>query len=139
MSIETDKALVSRFFEEVINKGNMDLAEEIMSPDYIDYNVSEGITQGLEGFRQFISMVTTAFPDISVKVEDMIAEESKVAVRLTISGTHKGVLMGNIPPTGKHATWTGIDIIGIEDGKIKERWNQRDLLGLMQQLGVIPR
>ena len=137
-STETNKALVGRFFGEVVNKGNMELAEEVMAVDFVDHNASPEATPGLEGFKQFISMVGTAFPDISVKVEDMVAEENKVTARVTVSGTHKGTLMGSIPPTDKHATWTGIDIFGIEDGKITERWSERNLFGLMQQLGVIP-
>jgi steroid delta-isomerase-like uncharacterized protein len=138
MSQETNKAIVSRFFEEVLNKGNMELAEVIIATDFVDHNASPGAKPGLIGFKEFISMVGNAFPDFIIKVEDMVAEENKVTVRVTVSGTHKGMLMGSIPPTGKHATWTGIDIFGIENGKIKERWSQRDLLGLMQQLGVIP-
>lgn len=82
-------------------------------------------------------MVSTAFPDVQVNVEEMIAEGDKVVIRLTVTGTHKGVLMGTIQPTGKPATWTGIDILGIKNGKIVERWSQRDLLGLMRQIGVV--
>ena len=136
--LDKNKQLVRRFFEEMINKGNMELAEEIMTADFVDHNASPGAAPGTEGFKQFIAMVGTAFPDISVKVEDMIADGNKVVARLTVSGTHKGMLMGSIPPTNKHATWTGIDIFGITDGKIVERWSERDLLGLMQQLGVVP-
>lgn len=137
MTIETNKATIDRFFNEVINKGNLGLVEEIMAPDFVEHNVPPGATPGLEGFKQFISMIGAAFPDISVKVEDMIAEGNKVVARLTASGTHKGTLMGRIPPTDKHATWTGIDIFVIADGKIKERWSARDIMGLMQQLGVV--
>jgi predicted ester cyclase len=102
----------------------MDLAEEIIAQDFVEHNASSGTTPGLEGFKQFISMIGTAFPDISVKVEEIVAEENKVVARLTVSGTHKGMLMGSIPPTNKHATWTGIDIFAIADSKIKERWSQ---------------
>lgn len=137
MSVETSKALVRRFYEDVINKGDMGLAEELLAPDYKEYPGVPG-GSGLTGFKQFVAMVSTAFPDIRVTVEDLIAEEDKVVARVTVSGTHRGVLLGSIQPTDRHATWTGIDIIRVAGGKIVERWNQRDLLGLMQQLGVIP-
>jgi hypothetical protein len=82
-------------------------------------------------------MVTGAFPDLHVEVHDVFGEGDRVAARLTVSGTHRGVLMGTIQPTGKHAVWEGIDIFRIRDGHIMERWNSRDLLGLMRQLGVV--
>jgi steroid delta-isomerase-like uncharacterized protein len=137
MSIEANKALVRRFFEDVINKGDMRLAEEILAADYVEHPGLPGGGSGLEGFRQFVAMVATAFPDIHVAVEDLIAEGDKVAARVTVSGTHSGVFLGSIQPTDRHVVWTGIDLFRVSGGKVVERWNQRDLLGLMQQLGVI--
>jgi hypothetical protein len=81
-------------------------------------------------------MVAGAFPDLHVHVEDVLGEENKVVVRLSVHGTHEGVLMSDIQPTGKEAKWTGIDILEIEGGKIVGRWSERDLLGMMRQLGV---
>src|SRR5680860_758706 len=129
MSIESNKALVNRFYHDVINEGNFGLADEIMAPDFVDHNAPPGPAPGVEGFKQFISMLGNAFTDIRVEVEDIIAEENNVAARVRVSGTHTGTLLGKIPATGKHATWTGIDIIGIADGKIQERWSERSLLG----------
>jgi len=137
MSAE-NKAIVRRFFEEVVNKGNMAVADELIAQDYLEHGSPAGQPAGIEGFKQFIALVATAFPDLQVTIEDMISEENKVVVRLTVHGTHTGKLMGAIPPTGKRAMWTGIDIIRVVGGKIAERWSQRDLLGMMQQLGVIP-
>lgn len=133
-----NKAIVRRFYEEVVNNGNMTVAGELMAQDYIEHGSPAGQPSGIVGFQQFVAMVATAFPDLQVTVEDLIAEGDKVVARVTVRGTHKGTLMGSIPPTGKHATWTGIDIFQIASGKIVGRWNQRDLLGLMQRLGVIP-
>ena len=110
-----------------------------MAPGFVDHNAPPGATPGIEGFKQFISMLGNAFTDIRVEVEDLIAGEHKVAARVTVSGTHTGTLLGKIPATGKHAVWTGIDIFSIADGKIQERWSERSLLSLMQQLGVVPR
>lgn len=108
-----------------------------MDKGFVDHNATPNLPKGIEGFKQFLAMVATAFPDIRVKVEDMLADENKVVVRLHVSGTQTGVLMGNIPPSGKYATWTGIDILKIDNGKITERWSQRDLLGMMKQIGAV--
>jgi steroid delta-isomerase-like uncharacterized protein len=78
-----------------------------------------------------------AFPDFAVTVEDAVAEGDKVALRVTIRGTHQGALMGT-PPTGKPIAISGMSLWRIADGKIVERWESADMLGLMQQLGVIP-
>jgi steroid delta-isomerase-like uncharacterized protein len=138
MTLEGNKALVRRFYEDVINKGDMRLAEDVLAADYVEHPSLPGAGAGVAGFKQFVAMVSTAFPDLHVTVEDLIAEGDRVAARVTVSGTHRGVFLGTIQPTGKHVTWTGIDLIRIADGRIAERWNQRDLLGLMQQLGVVP-
>jgi steroid delta-isomerase-like uncharacterized protein len=133
-----NKVIVRRFFEEAINKGNMVMVEELMAQNFIEHGSAPGQPSGIDGFKQFIAMISTAFPDLQVTVEDMISEEDKVVVRLTVRGTHKGKLMGTIPPTGKQAVWTGIDILRVVNGKIVERWSERDLLGMMEQLGILP-
>ncbi|MBI4203170.1 MAG: ester cyclase [Chloroflexi bacterium] len=133
---EENKAIVRRFFDEIINGRDMALAERLIAADFTDHPQQPDASPGLAGFLQFAVMVVTAFPDLYVTVEDMIAEGDKVAARVTVRGTHKGLLMGRVAPTGKAAEWTGVDIFRIAGGKIAERWTQRDLLGLMQQLGV---
>lgn len=138
MSAEENKAIVRRFYEQAINTGNLHLAEQLLAPDYQEHPPLPGGGTGFQGFKQFVAMISTSFPDLHVAIKDIVAEGDKVAVRLTVSGTHKGALMGKIPPTGKHVTWRGLDIIRIADGKIVERWSERDLLGLMQELGAIP-
>ncbi|MBI4213750.1 MAG: ester cyclase [Chloroflexi bacterium] len=95
------------------------------------------LLSGVRGFRALIDMATSAFPDLHVEVHDVLGEGDRVAARLTISGTHRGVFMGTIQPTGTRAVWEGIDIFRLMDGRIFERWNSRDLLGLMTQLGVV--
>jgi steroid delta-isomerase-like uncharacterized protein len=131
MSAE-NKALVRRFYAEIVNKGDMTLADELMAQDYIEHGNPAG--SGLDGFKKFVAMLAAAFPDLQVVIEDMIAEADKVVARVTVSGTHQGLLLGSIAPTGKHVTWTGIDIFQIAHGRIVGRWNQRDLLGLMRQI-----
>lgn len=82
-------------------------------------------------------MYLTAFPDLHFTFEDFIAEGDQVVVRWTPSGTQKGELMG-IPPSGKSFSATGIEIYRFEGGKIVEHWLESDMLGLLQQLGVVP-
>jgi steroid delta-isomerase-like uncharacterized protein len=132
---DENKAIVERFYHEIVNQGNLDLVDELMSSYYIEHGNPAG--SGIDGFKKFVSGLSTAFPDLQITVEDMLSEEDKVAARVTVRATHKGTFMGGILPTGKQVNYTGIDIFQIANGKIAGRWNQRDLLGLMQQLGVV--
>ena len=136
MSLEQNKALVVRFFDEAFNRGNLTVIGELISPDLI-YHAGDGAVRGVEGARQLVVGMREAFPDFHVTAEDVIAEGDTVVIRFTDSGTHLGGGMGT-PPTGKHVTWTGIDVFRLAGGKIVEGWGTADLLGLMQQLGAIP-
>ncbi len=137
MTLEENKRLARRFYEDVLNTGKLDLLEDVLSENFTEHRPSEEDTSGIASFREFLKMVTGAFPDLRIQVNDVLAEGNKVAVRLTVQGTHQGVLMGESEPTGKQATWSGIDILEIESGKITARWSERDLLGLMRQIGAI--
>ncbi len=138
MSIEENKALVQRFVEEVWNKGNLAAADEFLAANSVGHDPdAPGLAPGVEGFKQVFTMFRTAFPDLHVTVEDMIAEGDKVVSRTTARGTHKGELMG-IAPTGKQVTVAEIRIHRIAGGKIVEHWGIVDKLSLMQQLGVVP-
>jgi steroid delta-isomerase-like uncharacterized protein len=130
-----NKAIVKRFYHEVVNQGNLALADELMDHGYIEHG--NQAASGLEGFKQFIANLAGAFPDLQITIEDLIAEGDKVVARVTVRATHLGTFMGYIPPSGVEVTFTGIDIFQIKDDKIVGRWNQRDLLGLMQQIGAV--
>jgi steroid delta-isomerase-like uncharacterized protein len=133
MSTEDNKALARRAFEETINQRNWAVFDELHVPDFVCHYASRTI-QGREPFKQFLSMLITAFPDVHVTIEDMIVEGDKVVTRYTYRGTHKGDFMG-IPPTGKQVAVTGISITRVANGKALEEWINSDL---MQQLGVVP-
>ena len=133
MSVEQNKRLARRFYDEVLNGRKMDVADEILSLQYVDHSAS---APGLENFRTYLAMITRVFPDINVTVEDMFADEHKVAVRLTIRGTQADSFRG-FPATGGQATWSGMDIIHISNGKIVERWSERDFLHMLVQLGHV--
>ncbi len=137
MSEEKNKAIARRFLEEVVNKGNQAVADELVSTNFVDHNPLPGLPPTSEGFKQSFVIFRKAFPDLKYLIEDMAAEGDKVAIRWTAKGTHKSELFG-IPPTNKQITVTGIDFFRIADGKLLELWLSWDQLGMMQQLGIIP-
>lgn len=132
-----NKIIVRRVFDELYNQGNLDVADEIYSVEYIWQNVSGPDVHGAQGMKEHVAIVRNAFPDIKITAEDMIAEGDKVVTRWTIVATNKGEF-GGIPPSDVQVRFTGILISRIADGKIVEDWENSDVLGLMQQLGVIP-
>lgn len=139
MSGEENKALMRRFYEEVMNQKNVAVIDEFFAPNFVNHSASQlGLTVGdLPHVTQFLNVVMQAFPDLHYTVEDLVAEGDKIVARLTLSGTQQGAFMG-IPPTGKHATISDIEIFRMTGGKAAECWVQVDFLGLLQQLGAIP-
>jgi steroid delta-isomerase-like uncharacterized protein len=106
---EENKALVRRYFEEIWDKGNLDLIDELFTTDFVRHGptATEGEVRGQEGFESLVSMYRSALPDLRVSIEDLIAEGDRVVTRWTARGTHQGELMGNAP-TGNPATIRGI-------------------------------
>jgi steroid delta-isomerase-like uncharacterized protein len=116
----------------------VNVAEEIFADDVVDYAPAiPDQPPGREGEKQALATFRSAFPDLRVTTEDLIAEGDKVVLRWTARGTHEGDLPG-VPATGKQATLKGIDILRLADGRIVERWAEYDNLGLLQQLGLAP-
>ena len=101
MTTEENKALMRRIFEEIWNQGTLDLADELVDPDYVDHDpaMPEEV-RGIEGFKQFVGMYRAGASDARVVVEDMVAEGDKVATRWRSMGTHDGDLFGIPPPAG---------------------------------------
>ncbi len=137
MSLEENKAIELRFFEEVVNKGNLAVIDELVAANFVDRCALPGVAPDREGYKQFFAAAHSAFPDFHSTLEDMIAEGDKVVQRFTVRGTHKGEWMG-IAPTGKQIEVGGIAIHRLAGGKIVEDWASMDMLGMMQQLGVVP-
>ena len=133
---EQNKALVRRYYEEVLGQGKLHVIDEIASPDFVDHDRGNE-THDRDGAKSFASMAHAAFADVSIEVEDIIAGDDRVVARTTISGTHSGEFMG-IPATGRRVTFGCIDIMRCVDGRIVEHWGEGDDLGMLQQLGVIP-
>ncbi|NIS82577.1 MAG: ester cyclase, partial [Anaerolineales bacterium] len=134
---EQNKALERRWFEEVWNQGNVASYEELASPDLVVHNSPPGITGDFEGVKQAISIHRTGYPDLHFEIEDQLAEGDKVVTRSTLTGTHRGEWVG-IPPTGKRVSIEAITIQRWRGGKMVEAWLAMDMLGWMQQLGVVP-
>ena len=135
---ETNKNVVRRLFDEVWNKGNLPVADELFAPNYVHHDSSTpDVGQGPESEKKRATLYRTAFPDLRLTIEDITAEGETVMARWSCRGTHKGDLSG-IAPTGKQFTISGISIARIANGKMAEGWVNWDALGLMQQLGVVP-
>ena len=135
MSTEDNKVHVRRGFE-ALNQKNVAVFDELLNPDVVFHNASTTM-QGLEAYKQVLSVYVTAFPDLQFTIEDMIAEGDTVVVRYTTRGTHQGNFRG-IPHTGKQVSGTGMFMDRLVNGKAVEQWINGDDLGLLQQLGVIP-
>jgi steroid delta-isomerase-like uncharacterized protein len=135
---EQNKTIVRNFVSDVWNKGNFAAVTGYFAADFADHSpVMPNQPQGAAGARQVFESFKAAFPDLNFTIEEMLAEGDKVVWRWRSTGTNSGSMMG-MPPTGKSATVTGIEIYRITGGKIAERWGNLDQLGMLQQLGVIP-
>ena len=133
MSTEQTKAIARNHYEKT---RNLEAAFELISPNVV-FQAMPGLPPTYEGWKQAHAMFLQAFPDQQVTIEDEVAEDDTVVTRWTFSGTHRGALMG-IPATGKQVAIKGISIDRIDGGKVVEHLAQIDMVGLMQQLGVIP-
>jgi steroid delta-isomerase-like uncharacterized protein len=137
MSADDNKRLVQQGFDRLFNQGQLALADELVSADFLNHDAPPDAPRGPAGLRSVVTMLRTAFPDLQIKTAEMVAEGDKVAVRATLRGTHTGPFMG-IPPTGRRVEQEQIHILRFAGGKTVEHWAVRDDLGLLRQLGVIP-
>ena len=135
---EHNKALVRRFYEE-IDKGNIGILDELVADDYIDHNPPPfpGLAAGREGVKQAFTIFQHATPGYH-RIEDQIAEGDRVVTRLTSIGKHEGDLPG-APRTGNDLKMTSITIHRVVNGKLVEKWSEKDVMGFLQQIGVMPR
>jgi steroid delta-isomerase-like uncharacterized protein len=135
-SPEQNKQLIRQVFESY-NQQDMEKAEKLFSPNHI-FHFPGASPMDWNSHKQFIIGLAKAFPDLHFKIEDIVVEDDKVAYRLNVSGTHKGEFQG-IPPTDKKVSFSSTGISNIVDGKVAEDWVDADVMGLMQQIGAIPR
>jgi steroid delta-isomerase-like uncharacterized protein len=137
MSIESNKTVVRRWVEEVINQNRLDVLNETHAPNYVNHFLPPGAPQGIEGERMLTSQFSTAFSNAHFEIESLVGEGDLVAMRYTYTGKHSGPFNG-IPATGKMFSAGGINLVRLENSKMVENWVQFDVMGLLQQLGVVP-
>lgn len=136
MSKETNLAVLGKFAE-AVNTGKFDLFQEAVSAENVDHDPAPGQVRGPEGYRTFFSGLRTAFPDLSVTLDTMVADDDSIAFAYTLTGTQDGPLDG-LAPTGRKVKIRGLQISKFKDGKMVERWGSSDELGMLQQLGAAP-
>lgn len=138
MTEAQNAATYRRWFDEGCSQGNVDLADELYSPDYVTHSVGPQFAPTLDGLKMFIRALRQGIADLQCPVEEVVAEGDRVAGRFSLRGTHTGTLLG-IPATGKQVN-AGVMVIARFDerGKWVEDWASWDQLGMLQQLGVIP-
>ncbi len=137
MSIKENKIVFRRLIEETFNHGNLAVADELMTSEFVDHAAPSGRPNGVEGYKAAVAGFRHAFPDLEVAVTAEIGEEDRGVQRLTMRGTQTGEFFG-IPATGRSVTMSGIHIVRFAGGQVAEAWGVDDNLGLFQQLGAIP-
>ncbi len=132
---QQNKDFVRRWFEEVWNKGRESAVDEMQASDGVIHGL-QGAMRGPAAFKSFHTAYREAFPDVTIHIDDMVAEGDVVAVRWSGTATHNGNNLG-FPATQKRVQFTGMGFVRIVDGKLVEAWNNFDQLGMFQQLGVV--
>lgn len=117
---------------EAINTGNLDVFDEIMSPTVVDHDPAPDQKPGPEGFKEFFTTMRTAFPDLEIEVDHLVADDDSVAFAYRVRGTHQGDFQG-LAPTGRRIDARGLQISRFEDGRITERWGSSDEAGYLSK------
>lgn len=133
---EQNKGVVRRYYDEV-NRKNFAVVDEVLLPTFVQHSMV-AVSPGREGVRHLYLELQAAFPDFHYALDELIAEGNQVAVRMTGRYTHQGAFMG-IAPTGKAVTLLKMDVFRFVNGRCVEHWDAADRLGLLQQLGVVPK
>jgi steroid delta-isomerase-like uncharacterized protein len=136
---EANKALCRRVYEEVWNNRNTAAIDELFAANYINHDPSSpDFGRGPESVRKMLNFYMNAFPDTRFTISDAIAEGDRVVLRWSVRGTHRGELQG-IAPTGRQVTLTGTTTFKVANHKLVESYDNWDALGLMQQIGAVPK
>lgn len=137
MSVDENRAAFLRFNHEAVTNCELDLVDELVDPEIVHHSAFPGQRPGLDGIKESIRTIHLALSDYSVTVNDIVAEDDKVAGRCTINGTHLGELLG-MAPTGKSFSMEEMMIVRFRNGRIIELWSIQDMVSLRQQLGLLP-
>lgn len=133
MSVEQNKQIMRRMIEEVWNKGNLLVAEELFAPEHTSPSAPD-LPPGPESVKMLVTMFRSAMPDYHMVIDMIMADEEKVVARFVQSGTHVGAPLMGMPPSGRRAEWTEIGVLEIKNGKIIKSWYEVDMLSMIQQL-----
>ena len=134
MTVEGNKAIVRRFFDEALSNGALGVLDEVCSPDYRLYSTLSGPDAiDRDGVKELVRTFRASFADARITIEDIVAEGDFVAARMMEQGTHAGVFR-NIPPTGRQVTYGSMTFLRVVDGRIVEHWGLLDLPSLLEQL-----
>ncbi len=131
---EANKAVVRRLYEEVWNGGKTSLLDSLIGAAYVDHNPAPGQPPGAAGAKARVESLRAAFPEVRYVLEDLVGEDDLVAARYHWRGAHKKTFLG-IQPSGKTILVRGMDFYRLRDGRIVERWENVDELGMLSQLG----
>jgi len=132
-----DITAYQRTWVDGLNRGSISAADQVFAPDcVIHINGSPEPNLSLGGFKEMVSGLLGAFPDLLFTVDNQIVAGDKVATRWTAKGTNSGAF-GPVPATGRHVQISGLILDRVVDGKVMERWEQWDQMGMMQQLGLV--
>jgi steroid delta-isomerase-like uncharacterized protein len=134
--LEQNKAVARRFIEDIFVRGSAEAVDVLLAEDFQPHTWGQ-MPAGREGLKEAIQRVRQGLADVAMTIDDMIAEDDRVAVRLTSRARQVGEFMG-MPPSGKEYEIGEIHIFRLRDGKVVEHWHQADLLGMMRQLGAGP-
>jgi len=132
---EANETVLRRFIGEVVNNGDFSILDELVQPNYV-YRSPDQELDGPEALKGLLAAYRIAFPDLNVRIDDLVNGGDKVVISVTLTGTHEGDLMG-ISPTGKPVKIYGMILSHFEEGKIVEEWEILDMLAIFQQLGVV--
>lgn len=136
MTKEANIAATKRWGSEVASAGKYDVLDEILAESFVDHDPAPDQGPGIEGLKGFFRGMRAAFPDLKAEVVELAATDDHVAMRYTLSGTHRGEFQG-IPASGNSFEVAALQIGRFENGKCVERWGSTDELGMLKQLGIL--
>ncbi len=136
MSLESNKQIVRRVWDELVNGCRLEAVDELVSPDFLDHTPLPGMSSGIEGLQQRLMVLHGAFPDFHSTIEQLIAEGDKVVALITSTGTHQRDFVG-APPSGRRFSSKEIHILRIAEGRMAEHWGIPDFFAMLEQLGLV--
>jgi steroid delta-isomerase-like uncharacterized protein len=138
MSTEENAAVARAWAQAAWQQHDLDAAAEYLAPDWVGHYAGIGEVQGVDGFKRVAAAYLRAFPDLAIAVHDALGDGDRIVRRVSFTGTHQGPFLG-VPATGRQIRVEGTVILRIVGGQIAEEWVTENLLGLLQQLGAVPK